>query len=118
MEFKYKGKKYDLGYVVEPNNHNVNFGIIVIFTNKIDTEDKYDMQEYEELQKDLEIELREAKRRGATPKELRDIQEEYRDKIDDLGYREIVGFFHIDREDIIEEAKEQIDYIESEKGGK
>lgn len=118
MEFKYKGKKYELGLVVEPNNRNVDFNIIVIFTNEIDPEDKYDMQEYERLQENLEIELREAKRRGATPKELRDIQEEYRNEIDYLGYPKIVDFFHIDREDIIEEAKERIDYIESEKGGK
>lgn len=36
MEFTYKNKTYELGWVVEPDNKQINFGIVVIFTNVID----------------------------------------------------------------------------------
>lgn len=36
MEFTYKNKNYELGWVVEPNNKQINFGIVVIFTDVID----------------------------------------------------------------------------------
>lgn len=36
MEFEYKGKKYDLGYVVEPNNRKIAFDIAVIYTDEMD----------------------------------------------------------------------------------
>ena len=36
MEFTYKNKTYELGWVVEPDNKQINFGIVTIFTNVID----------------------------------------------------------------------------------
>ncbi len=36
MEFTYKNKTYELGWVVEPDNKQINFGIVTIFTNAID----------------------------------------------------------------------------------
>lgn len=36
MEFEYKGKKYELGLVVEPNNRKTTFDIAVIYTNEMD----------------------------------------------------------------------------------
>ena len=36
MEFTYKNKTYELGWVVESDNKQINFGIVTIFTNVID----------------------------------------------------------------------------------
>lgn len=36
MEFTYKNKTYELGLVVEPNNKQISFGIVTIFTDVID----------------------------------------------------------------------------------
>lgn len=49
------------------------------------TDDENSWKDYELLQVQLDQELKNAKKRGATPKELRDIQNEYREKMNSLG---------------------------------
>lgn len=74
MEFEYKGKKYDLGLVVEPNNRKITFDIAVIYTNEMD---------------------------------------------EDMEVARLVDWFYLGTdniEEMIQRAKERIDYIEE--GGK
>ena len=63
------------------------YKVIVILPKEV-KESKDVNKEYETLQMQLEQELKNARKRGATPRELRDIQREYRDKMNALSKKE------------------------------